>query len=204
MATKNRTFSFAHLFGSGVRASDEDDDRKSKKARKAKGRAEDDKDRDDNAEDNERDDDAEEDDRDDNAEDDDGDTDADEGDDTDPDAEDDDGDDDSDDKGAHKARQAERRRCARIFGSKYAAANLPLAASLAFNTGMSSAEAVSVLRASGSQAATQTSRRHSLDERMEKIGKVRLEQDDSSRAQSGKSALVSKMTSLYNNARGEK
>ncbi|MGP3594317.1 hypothetical protein [Vagococcus sp. WN89Y] len=201
---KNKTFSFAHLFGSGVRASDEEDDKKSKKARKAKGRAEEDEDRDDNAEDDDRDDDAEDEDHDDNAEDDNSDTDADEGDDTDPDAEDDDGDDNSDGKSASKARQAERRRCARIFGSKYAAANLPLAASLAFNTGMSSADAVSILKTSGTPAATQTSRRHSLDERMERIGKVRLERDDSSRAQSSKSVLVSKMTSLYNNARGEK
>jgi hypothetical protein len=67
----------------------------------------------------------------------------------DPDAsEEDDPDDDGDDdrnKAVKNARIAERKRCARIFGSKHAAANPALAASLAFNTGMSSATAIDVL-----------------------------------------------------------
>ncbi|WP_165476368.1 hypothetical protein [Klebsiella pneumoniae] len=59
---------------------------------------------------------------------------------------DDDGDDDrKESKAVKNARIAERKRCARIFGSKHAAANPALAASLAFNTGMSSATAIDVL-----------------------------------------------------------
>ncbi|MEG5771981.1 hypothetical protein UXN87_23960, partial [Enterobacter roggenkampii] len=98
---------------------------------------------------------------------------------------------------------AERKRCARIFGSKHAAANPSLAASLAFNTGMSSAAAINVLASSAPvAAASQPSRKRSLDQRMQESHQVRLNPDGAK--PTGKSALVSQMTSLYNSAKGEK
>ncbi|QZN97349.1 hypothetical protein [Symbiopectobacterium purcellii] len=189
---KTKPFSFAHLFGGGAKAAEEDEDKKSQKAKKAKGRAEeDDRDEDDTgAEEDEHDDpDAEDDDPD--AEDDDNDTDA----------EDDDGDDRKDDKASRQARLGERRRCARIFGSKYAAGNISLAASLAFNTGMSSTAAIDVLKGNRQQQ-LQGSRRRSLDDRMQSSEQVRLGQDGTK--PTGKSALVQTMTSLYNSTKGDK
>ncbi|MDP1069401.1 hypothetical protein Q6326_31115, partial [Klebsiella pneumoniae] len=44
------------------------------------------------------------------------------------------------------ARRRERARCAAIFGSRYAARNPVLAASLAFNTSMTRDQALTVLR----------------------------------------------------------
>ena len=123
--------------------------------------------------------------------------------------EDDDSEDDGDDdrkesKAVKNARAAERKRCARIFGSKHAAANPSLAASLAFNTGMSSAAAINVLASSApAAAASQPSRKRSLDQRMQESHQVRLN-PDSGQKETGKSALVSKMTGLYNSTRGEK
>lgn len=138
---KKKTFSFAHLIGLGPSASEEEED---KKAKKAKARRAEKDEREDDADDDERDDDAEEDERDDDAEDDGDDPDASEDDDS-----EDDGDDDrKESKAVKNARAAERKRCARIFGSKHAAANPSLAASLAFNTGMSSAAAINVLASS--------------------------------------------------------
>ncbi|HAV8833494.1 TPA: hypothetical protein JLE21_002467 [Escherichia coli] len=176
---KKKTFSFAHLIGLGPSASEEEED---KKAKKAKARR------------------AEEDERDDDAEDDCDDPDASEDDDS-----EDDGDDDrKESKAVKNARAAERKRCARIFGSKHAAANPSLAASLAFNTGMSSAAAINVLASSApAAAASQPSRKRSLDQRMQESHQVRLN-PDSGQKETGKSALVSKMTGLYNSTRGEK
>ena len=176
---KKKTFSFAHLIGLGPSASEEEED---KKAKKAKSRR------------------AEEDERDDDAEDDGDDPDASEDDDS-----EDDGDDDrKESKAVKNARAAERKRCARIFGSKHAAANPSLAASLAFNTGMSSAAAINVLASSApAAAASQPSRKRSLDQRMQESHQVRLN-PDSGQKETGKSALVSKMTGLYNSTRGEK
>lgn len=188
-----KPFSFAHLLGLGASASEEDEDKKSKKA-KAR-RAEEDE-RDDDAEDDERDD-AEEDERDDDAEDDDDEPEA---------SEDDDSDDDDDrkeGKAAKGARIAERKRCARIFGSKHAAANPSLAASLAFNTGMSAAAAIDVLASTAPASQPQATRKRSLDQRMQESENIRLGQDGENKA-GGKSALVSKMTSLYNSTKGEK
>ena len=190
-----KTFNFAHLMGFGKSASEEDED---KKAKKAKARKADEDERDENAEDDdERDDDAEEDERDENAEDDDGDDD-------DPDAEEDDGDDGKkkDGKAARQARASERKRCARIFGSKHAAANPALAASLAFNTGMSSAAAIGVLASSSPAQQPQATHKRSLDQRMQD-NQVRLAPDGGKSA-AGKSALVEKMTGLYNSTTGEK
>lgn len=194
---KKKTFSFAHLIGLGPSASEEEED---KKAKKAKARRAEEDEREDDADDDERDDDAEEDERDDDAEDDCDDPDASEDDDS-----EDDGDDDrKESKAVKNARAAERKRCARIFGSKHAAANPSLAASLAFNTGMSSAAAINVLASSApSAAASQPSRKRSLDQRMQESHQVRLN-PDSGQKETGKSALVSKMTGLYNSTRGEK
>lgn len=188
-----KPFSFAHLIGLGASASEEEDDKKSKRA-KAR-RAEEDE-RDDDAEDDDRDDDAEEDERDDDAEDDD-----------DPDASEEDDSDDDDDrkegKAAKSARIAERKRCARIFGSKHAAANPSLAASLAFNTGMSAAAAIDVLASTAPATQPQATRKRSLDQRMQESENVRLGQDGE-KPSGGKATLVNKMTSLYNSTKGEK
>ncbi|MDA8487476.1 hypothetical protein [Kluyvera sp. Awk 3] len=189
-----KTMSFAHLLGFGKSASEEDEDKKTKKSKARKAEEDD---REDDAEDDERDDDAEDDDRDKSAEDDDPDAEDDE---DDPDAEDDDGDDRKESKSGRQARISERKRCARIFGSPHAAANPALAASLAFNTGMSSAAAINVM---ASQApASQPKRGRSLDERMQASHQARLNPDGEK--QTGKSALVGKMTSLYNSVKGEK
>ncbi len=193
---KNNIFNFAHLLGRGASAESEGDE--DKKAKKAKARKAEDDERDDDAEDDdERDDDAEDDDRDEDAEDDDGD-------DNDPDAEDDDGDDGKkkDSKAARQARASERKRCARIFGSKHAAANPALAASLAFNTGMSSAAAISVLASSAPAQQQQSTHKRSLDQRMHE-NQVRLG-PDGGKSSTGKSSLVEKMTGLYNSTTGAK
>lgn len=190
-----KTFNFAHLMGFGKSASEEDEDKKAKKAKARK--AEEDERDEDTEDDDERDEDAEEDERDEDAEDDDGDDD-------DPDAEEDDGDDGKkkDGKAARQARASERKRCARIFGSKHAAANPALAASLAFNTGMSSAAAIGVLASASPAQQPQATHKRSLDQRMQD-NQVRLGPDGGKSA-AGKSALVEKMTGLYNSTTGEK
>ncbi|XEG68726.1 hypothetical protein NMD97_04925 [Edwardsiella tarda] len=181
-----KTFNFAHLMGFGKSASEEDEDKKSKKAKARK------------AEEDERDEDAEDDERDDDAEDDSDDPDASEDDDA-----EDDGDDRKESKAAKNARAAERKRCSRIFGSQHAAANPSLAASLAFNTGMSSAAAINILASTVPASQPVTPRKRSLDQRMQESHQVRLNPDGGQK-ESGKSALVSKMTSIYNSTRGEK
>lgn len=187
---KKATFSFAHLLGRGASVSEEEED---KKAKKAKGRRAEEDERDEGAEDDEREDDAEDDERDENAEDEEDDSDA----------EDEDGDDRKESKAAKNARIAERKRCARIFGSKHAAGNPSLAASLAFNTGMSSAAAIDVLASTAPASSSKSMRKRSLDERMQASHQARLNPDGDQK-ESGKSALVSKMTGLYNSTRGEK
>lgn len=191
----HKPFNFAHLLGIGRNASendkDEDEKNKSKKAKSRRAEEENDDD-DPDASDNCDDPDEENGDGDDPDASDDGD---------DPDAEDDDGDDPKESKSSRKARVAERKRCARIFGSEHAASNPALAASLAFNTGMSSAAAIAVLGGSAPAASvSQPSRKPSLDERMERAHQARLKPDGA--AKTGKSALVEQMTGLYNNAKG--
>lgn len=204
-----KPFSFAHLVGlnrsAAARAAEEhDDDDEEKKGKKARSRRAEEQD-----DDNNRDPDADDDSDDPDAEDDDNkDPDAEEDDDKkrDPDAsegDDDDGDDDEKRDG-RKARTAERQRCARIFNSSYAAANPALAASLAFNTGMSSADAIRVMKSSGSAAAAPEPRRASLDDRMRSAGNVRLGPDGQKTTATRASAVVEKMTGLYNSARGNK
>ncbi|WP_049246041.1 hypothetical protein [Morganella morganii] len=198
-------FTFAHLIGLGkkARASEEDED---KKVRKAKGRK---------AEEDERDEDAEDDEDREGAEDQDDEKQGRKakkvgGDDDDPDAEDDedaegddeDAEDDDENKDVKKGRRAERRRCARIFGSKAAAGRPDMAAHLAFNTRMSSSEAISTLKAMGAvQPATQ---RASLDSRMRAEQQVRISPDAQAPAAGTAAALVHQMTSLYNSNKGAK
>lgn len=198
-------FTFAHLIGLGkkARASEEDEN---KKVRKAKGRKAEEDERDEDAEDDEDREDAEE--QDDEkqgrkakkAE----------GDDDDPDAEDDedaegdneDAEDDDENKDVKKGRRAERKRCARIFGSKAAAGRPDMAAHLAFNTRMSSSEAISTLKAMGAvQPATQ---RASLDSRMRAEQQVRISPDAQAPARGSADALVQQMTRLYNSNKGAK
>ncbi|MDA6077484.1 hypothetical protein O0544_17545 [Edwardsiella anguillarum] len=167
------------------------------KIQKAKARKAEEDERDEDAEDDERDEDAEDDERDDDAEDDGDDPDASEDDDA-----EDDGDDRKESKAAKTARVAERKRCSRIFGSQHAAANPSLAASLAFNTGMSSAAAINILDSTVPASQPAMSRKRSLDQRMQESHQVRLNPDGGQK-ESGKSALVSKMTSLYNSTRGK-
>lgn len=184
----NKPFNFAHLLGMGRKASDKDDDEdeKAKKAKKAKSRRAEEQEEE-NAEEEEEE--AEEEEEEEEASE------------EDEDAEDDDGDDQKEGKSARKARVAERKRCARIFGSEHAASNPALAASLAFNTGMSSAAAINVLGGSApAPSVSQPSRKPSLDERMERAHQARLKPDGA--AKTGKSALVEQMTGLYNNAKG--
>lgn len=198
-------FTFAHLIGLGkkARASEEDED---KKVRKAKGRK---------AEEDERDEDAEDDEDREGAEDQDDEKQGRKakkagGDDDDPDAEDDedaegddeDAEDDDENKDVKKGRRAERKRCARIFGSKAAAGRPDMAAHLAFNTRMSSSEAISTLKAMGAvQPATQ---RASLDSRMRAEQQVRISPDAQAPAAGTAAALVHQMTNLYNSNKGAK
>ncbi|MHA6283995.1 hypothetical protein ACX3SL_12735 [Morganella morganii] len=198
-------FTFAHLIGLGkkARASEEDED---KKVRKAKGRK---------AEEDEPDEDAENDEDREGAEDQDDEKQGRkakrakkaEGDDDDPDAEDDEdteGDDEDADenKDVKKGRRAERKRCARIFGSKAAAGRPDMAAHLAFNTRMSSSEAIGTLKAMGAvQPATQ---RASLDSRMRAEQQVRISPDAQAPVRGSADDLVQQMTSLYNSNKGAK
>lgn len=198
-------FTFAHLIGLGkkARASEEDED---KKVRKAKGRKAEEDERDEDAEDDEDREDAEE--QNDekqgrkakNAEGDDDDPDAE--DDEDAEGDDEDAEDDDDNKDVKKGRRAERKRCARIFGSKAAAGRPDMAAHLAFNTRMSSSEAISTLKAMGAvQPATQ---RASLDSRMRAEQQVRISPDAQAPAAGTAAALVHQMTNLYNSNKGAK
>ncbi|HDT6090114.1 TPA: hypothetical protein QHD31_004521 [Raoultella ornithinolytica] len=184
-----KPFSFAHLLGRGASASEEEEDKKSKKAKARRAEEE----QEEEAEEEEQEEEAEEEEEDPDAE-----EEEDE-----PDAEDDGDDDRKESKAVKSARIAERKRCARIFGSKHAAANPSLAASLAFNTGMSSAAAIDVLASTAPTSQPQATGKRSLDQRMQESENVRLGQDGGKPA-SGKSALVSKMTSLYNSTKGEK
>lgn len=187
-----KPFSFAHLIGFGVTASEEDEDKKSKKAKGRRAEEEEEETAEEKEEET-----AEEEDEEETA------SEEEEEEEEDPDAEEDDGDDRKEGKVARNARISERKRCARIFGSTYAAANPGLAASLAFNTGMSSAAAINVLASTSPATKPQAPRKRSLDQRMQESHDVRLGPDGGNKT-GGKSALVNKMTSLYNSAKGEK
>ncbi|PWI82154.1 DNA primase [Enterobacter sp. CGMCC 5087] len=114
---------------------------------------------------------------------------------SDVDGEDDDGDDNVDDPDDKQARMDERTRCARIFGSPHAAGNTALAASLAFNTGMSSAAAIQVMANTAPPvSAPSSARRMTLDDRMRAETLPKLKQD--TRQQGGLNALVSQYQNL--------
>jgi hypothetical protein len=199
-------FTFAHLIGRKAKATEEDDE----KTCKAKGRRVEDDDEEENAEN----DDPESEDQDDEkegrkakkvkskkAEDDDEDPDVE--DDENAEGDDEDAEDDEDNKDVKKGRRAERKRCARIFGSKAAAARPDMAAHLAFNTNLSSSEAISTLKAMGGVSAPQSNRR-SLDARMREEEQVRLGQDAEVAPTGSAASIVNKMTSLYNSNKGGK
>jgi len=191
---------FAHLMGLRARSSEEEeerdetqeeekDDAKGKKAKSRK--AEDEKD-DPNADDEQDDPDSEDDSEDPDAseEDDDG-------------AED--GDDEKEAKAVKQGRRAERERCARIFGSQHAAGNPSLAAALAFETGMSSAQAIKVLSSSGRPVGVSLApARMTLDQRMSGVKNVQLGMDKKPAAASSAKGRAEIMTGLYNRAKGVK
>ncbi|EPA9112829.1 MAG: hypothetical protein E7G96_13480 [Serratia liquefaciens] len=194
---------FAHLMGFKKKASEDEDDDKEKGKKAKSRRAEEERDDEEDAE--------EEDDREDMEDDDDSDPDAEEDDDKGKGKkaksrraeEDDDADAEEDDENrdVKKGRRAERKRCAAIFGSKHAAGRPDMAAHLAFNTRMSASEAIGTLATMGAVAPAKAAR-VSLDARMQSE-QVRLG-PDSSKPATGNNALVSKMTSLYDTARGNK
>lgn len=196
-------FKFAHLLGLKKKASEEEDDNKEKSKKAKSRRAEEESDDEEDAEDD--------DDREDMEDDDDREHDA-EDDDDDKEkgkkaksrrAEEDDEDAEEDEnRDVKKGRRAERKRCAAIFGSKHAAGRPDMAAHLAFNTRMSAREAIETLATMGG-VATQPQGRKSLDARMRESEQARLGPDGDKPA-TGKNALVSKMTSLYDTARGNK
>lgn len=196
---------FAHLLGLKKKASEEEDDDKEKSKKAKSRRAEEERDDEEDAEDD--------DDREDMEDDDDREPDA-EDDDDDKEkgkkaksrrAEEDDEDAEEDEnRDVKKGRRAERKRCAAIFGSKHAAGRPDMAAHLAFNTRMSAREAIDTLATVGAVAPqTQAQGRKSLDARMRESEQARLGPDGEKPA-TGKNALVSKMTSLYDTARGNK
>ncbi|MGP8336002.1 hypothetical protein [Serratia sp. CY43514] len=196
-------FKFAHLLGLKKKASEEEDDDKEKSKKAKSRRAEEERDDEEDAEDD--------DDREDMEDDDDREPDA-EDDDDDKEkgkkaksrrAEEDDEDAEEDEnRDVKKGRRAERKRCAAIFGSKHAAGRPDMAAHLAFNTRMSAREAIDTL-ATMCAVAPQPQGRKSLDARMRESEQARLGPDGDKPA-TGKNALVSKMTSLYDTARGNK
>ncbi|HDL7642260.1 putative prophage exported protein [Yersinia enterocolitica] len=190
---------FSHLFGRGAKATEETEDDKDK-AKKAKGRQAEEDEKDPEAE--ESDDDSndnpdDQDNKDPDAEDDSDDADADEG-------SDNDGDDDTEDRNVKKGRRAERNRCACIFGSKHATGRGDLAVSLALNSGMSSAAVIRVLASTTATAPASASapRKRSLDERMQAVGNAQPGQD--AVAASKGASMVTRMTSLYDSAKGKK
>lgn len=177
---------FAHLLGLKKKASEEEDDdkEKSKKAKSRRAEEERDDDREPDAEDDDDDKEKGKKAKSRRAEEDDEDAEEDEN------------------RDVKKGRRAERKRCAAIFGSKHAAGRPDMAAHLAFNTRMSAREAIETLATVGA-VAPQPQGRKSLDARMRESEQARLGPDGDKPA-TGKNALVSKMTSLYDTARGNK
>ncbi|RYM50047.1 hypothetical protein [Serratia proteamaculans] len=194
---------FAHLMGFKKKASEDEDDDKEKGKKAKSRRAEEERDDEEDAE--------EEDDREDMEDDDDSDPDAEEDDDKEKGkkaksrrAEEDDDDADAEEdenRDVKKGRRAERKRCAAIFGSKHAAGRPDIAAHLAFSTRMSASEAIGTLATMGAVTPMKATR-VSLDSRMQ-AEQVRLG-PDGDKPSTGKKALASKMTSLYDSARGIK
>lgn len=113
-------------------------------------------------------------------------------------------DDDSDEADAKaRGRAIERKRCARIFGSKAAGIRPDMAASLAFNTNLSASAAIAQLEQAAAFGAPQGGRM-SLDERMRSEQQHRVGKDAPKAEVTGQNALVTRMTSLYNQSKGSK
>ncbi|MDC9598736.1 hypothetical protein [Xenorhabdus anantnagensis] len=191
---------FAHLippFGKKSRMSEDDDE----KARKAKSRRAEEDEHEEDAEDDEDREDAEE--QDDKKEGKKAKKAKSEDDDDNPDAEEDEDDENAEeDEDVKKGQRAERKRCAQIFGSKYAAGRPDMAAHLALNTGMSASEAISTLKAMGSVQPAMT--HVTLDSRMRAEQQVRLGPDAQQPAKGSAAAMAQQMTGLYNANRGTK
>ncbi|CNJ02095.1 hypothetical protein [Yersinia intermedia] len=196
MGKKIKIQGFAHMFGFGAKATEENEDDKDK-AKKAKGRQAEEDEKDPDAEENDDNNPDDQDEKDPNAEDDSDDVDADEG-------SDNDGDDDTEDRNVKKGRSAERQRCTRIFGSKHATGRGDLAVSLALNSGMSSAAVIRVLASTAATAPASATvpRKRSLDERMQALGNTQPGQDAAGASKGA--SLVNKMTSLYDSVKGKK
>lgn len=199
-------FTFAHLIGRKAKAIEEDDE----KTRKAKGRRAEDDDEEENAENDDLESEEQEDEKESRkakkakskkAEDDDEDPDAE--DDENAEGDDEDAEDDQDNKDVKKGRRAERKRCACIFSSKAAATRPDMAAHLAFNTNLSSSEAISTLKAMGNAPVPHNNRR-SLDARMREEEQVRLGQDAEVAPTGSAASIVNKMKNLYNSNKGGK
>ncbi|WGL96293.1 hypothetical protein [Arsenophonus nasoniae] len=195
-----KKFSFGHLLGRKAKATEDEDE----KARKAKSRQAEEDERDEDAQSDEDREDAEE--QDDEkqgrkvkkaktVEDDDPDADDDEGDDQ-------DAEDDEDNKEVKKGRRAERTRCSRIFSSQYAAGRPDMAAHLAFNTKLSSAEAINTLKMM--DAVQPTTARVTLDSRMRAERQVRIALDANQLVSNSANAIASRMKNLYNSTKGKK
>ncbi|WP_199200158.1 hypothetical protein [Serratia sp. Nf2] len=194
---------FAHLLGLKKKASEEEDDDKEKSKKAKSRRAEEERDDEEDAEDDDdREDMEDDDDREPDAEDDDDDKEKGKKSKSRRAEEDDEDAEEDENRDVKKGRRAERKRCAAIFGSKHAAGRPDMAAHLAFNTRMSAREAIDTLATVGA-VAPQPQGRKSLDARMRESEQARLGPDGEKPA-TGKNALVSKMTSLYDTARGNK
>ncbi|ASD87095.1 hypothetical protein LB105_000838 [Salmonella enterica] len=182
---------FAHLLGRSARASEDDDEKESRKAKS--GRAEDD----------EKDESSAEDEKDKSAEEDNEEKNAGEGDDDNNDDDENASEDDGDEKespSVKKGRRAERARCAAIFACREASFRPDMAAHLAFNTSMSAREAVSLMKTIGTQGAR---RGDSLASRMAGEPDYRAGQD-SSRHQQGASSEMAGLLNAYNTIKGVK
>lgn len=119
---------------------------------------------------------------------------------------DDDGDDDADDGDRKEARAdglvraarlRERSRCAAIFGHPAAAANLALAAALAFETDLSRNQAITVLATGGSPAASR------LANRMAVVPATRIGPDGGAEP-TGPAAVAARIIASYERAKGLK
>lgn len=185
---------FAHLLGRNARASEEEEEKESRRAKS--GRAEEDeKEKSSEEEDNDNDKDAEEDGPEENA-----------GEEDDDDAgesaseEDDDEDTGRDSPAVKKGRRAERARCAAIFACREASFRPDMAAHLAFNTGMSAKEAISLMKTMGTRSGR---RGESLASRMAGEPDYRPGRD-SSRYQQGASSAMAGLLNAYNTIKGVK
>lgn len=185
--------SFAHLAGLGRRATKaETDDRKDDQAKGKRAEEEDDKDPDAEDSDDEKD----------KAEDDDKDPDA-----EDPDEEKDKAEDDDDakkakskGKGYAAGRADERKRCALIFATPHAEGQAHVAARLAFSTNLTATEAIGLL---AETSASIPQGKRGLGERMANVPSPAVGTDGGAGPEKGSAAeTVARMTAAYDRATG--